>query len=80
MRLVELKNLLLHLFVLIGREGPLGDVVQRPRLLGLIVAEFGLIRIKDKDIQYLHWWRNSNSIPNTVAELFTCSVYEPSSA
>lgn len=40
---MEFKNLLLHLFVLIGCKGPLSDVVQRPRLVGLIVAEFCLI-------------------------------------
>lgn len=42
-RLMEFENLLLHLLVLIGCKGPLGDVVQRPRLVGLIVAEFCLI-------------------------------------
>lgn len=79
MRLVELQNLLLHLFVLIGREGPLGDIVQRARLLGLVVAEFRLISAEDKcDVQYLHWWGNSS--PNTGAGFITCSVYEPSSA
>lgn len=42
MRLVELKNLLLHLFVLTGCEPPLADVIQRPRLVGFVVAEFRL--------------------------------------
>lgn len=80
MRLVELQNLVLHLFVLIRRKGPLGHVVQRTRLLGLIVAKFRLISTEDKDIQYLHWWSNSQNSPNTGAEFLTCSVYDPSSA
>lgn len=87
MRLVELQNLLLHLFVLVGCEGPLIDIVQRPRLLGLIVAKFRLKNSGKKDIQYLHmltFWAYRNSevqhrFPNT-RWVFTCSVYEPSSA
>lgn len=40
---MEFKNLLLHLFVLTGCKPPLADVIERPRLVGFVVAKLCLL-------------------------------------
>lgn len=49
MGLVELKNLLLHFFVLIWCEGQLTNEVQRARLVRFIVANFCLLKKKKEE-------------------------------
>lgn len=73
---MEFKNLLLHLFVLTGCKPPLAHVIERPRLVGFVVAEFCL------------WSARRRRCKFTVSEVYTwteglrrtCSVYEPSRA
>lgn len=64
---MEFKNLLFHLFVLIGRKGPLTDVVHRSRLVRFIVAKFSL---STKRTLYLYWRINRRSYEGKV----TCGI------
>lgn len=76
---MELKNLLLHFFVLSGCKPPLADVIKGPRLVGFMVTEFCLsstrTQLSEPSLTEIYMRHVASD-----RSRYTCSVYEPSRA